>query len=229
MWVTILSFFKRITKNIKWYHIVIIIALLAIGTSIYYYNRAKTWKQEAKRMELNYDSYVEDTRYRMNKKEQRIAERDVVVLKYREMLNSRDSAIQSILKNLESNDIKLRNVESALSVQLEINEELKSKVGRDTVFVNVGDSIIYKIREIDSIQVASLKVKRIKVVGEDSASYKISYRPILYVSIDKYKEGKWKFINLFKWRDKIRKVTVNSNDKILNPKEIIYIEQKGKR
>jgi hypothetical protein len=198
-----------------------------MGFGIISCKRAQKEKELRETAENNFSAYSDSLTVRKMKDDslnRTILERDILILSNRQLLNSQATVIKDLKNNLNQSDIKIKNVEHLYNVELEINKELRSRVYTEVITDKDPTTSDYII-ERDTARIATLTIIRAKYSNEDSARYTVTYNPTLYITKSSYKEGKWRFINIFKWREKKDKVSINSKDNILVPKEIIYIEK----
>lgn len=203
-----------------------IIILLLVMAVVILSMRWRAAHKEKERVISNIAAMSTETKILLNNDSITIAEKDRLLLTQDEIIDNQDLSIQALVSNLKSNNIKLKNTESALFAQIVLNKSLKSKVTIDTVYSELSlDSIPQmNLVERDTASVGSLQIIRAYVLGADSADYKVSYSPKVYVTISTYKDGTWKVKNIWKWRRKITKATVNTDDKFFSPTEVLYIE-----
>lgn len=203
-----------------------IIILLLVMAVVILSMRWRAAHKEKERVISNIAAMSTETKILLNNDSITIAEKDRLLLTQDEIIDNQDLSIQALVSNLKSNNIKLKNTESALFAQIVLNKSLKSKVTIDTVYSELSlDSIPQmNLVERDTASIGSLQIIRAYVLGADSADYKVSYSPKVYVTISTYKDGKWKVKNIWKWRTKVTKATVNTDDKFFSPTEVLYIE-----
>lgn len=219
-----LTVIKTLLSQIKLKHILILVAIAGMVLAFIFYNRAKKFKEEAEIKQNNLEAYQESTKIQYTAFGKALAERNIMYYTTKELNNSQAEEIKDLRNIAREANIKINRTESLLRTQISINEQLKSKVHIDEVPTSAGDSTTVTYIERDTAIIQTLKIIREYTFGADSADYDVSYHPILYVLVDRYKEGNWKIKNLFRWRDWQYKVNVISNDSILKPEDVIYIK-----
>jgi len=135
----------------------------------------------------------------------------------KELKKSSDSTIKKLVNNNSRLNNKLKNTEYLLDIALGMKVDTNVVVQK--VYIN---DTLYK--EIDSLQIASFTLVRLKYSNELTAKYEITYKPELFISINHYKDGKWRLRNLFVKRDVIYKVDVKANDDILQPASLTVVK-----
>ena len=134
-----------------------------------------------------------------------------------EAKNTSDSTIKKLVTENTKLGNKLKRTEYLLGLQMGI--DIDTIVTTKTVYLNDTTFI-----EIDSLQINTLKIIRNKLSSNDTAKYHIEYKPELFVSINWYKDGKWRLRNIFIPRTRIYKVDVKANDDILKPSKLTVIK-----
>lgn len=222
MWLAVTNFLSKL----KFIHVLIAILLLCIITIIFISRLYIKEKHNRIRINNNLESYQEVTKTTINSLGNTVAERNVMYYKTKEINRSQAIEIQDLKEQLQQNNIKLNRTSDLYRTQLEINKNLTSTVYYDTIYTFFDDSTQFQtnVFERDTARIQTLTIIREFNLLSDKADYKVSYNPILYTAVDKYKEGDWKLKNLFVWRDWQYKVNVWSNDSILKPTDIIYIK-----
>lgn len=135
----------------------------------------------------------------------------------KELLKSKDSKVKELLDKVSKQSVKIKNLEYILNIETGLQIDTLTEIRIDTV-----DR--YITNYIDSLSIGDFHLKRIQQVGTLTSKYKIEYTPTLFVSVEHYKDGKWKLRNLFHRRDIRYKVNVNTSDNLLKPHEVTILK-----
>jgi hypothetical protein len=131
------------------------------------------------------------------------------VLTNRELSNSRDAEVLNLLSTIKELNIKQKNLIQLLKLESNSTHDTTVVVKVDTI---PGTTIV---RELDSLTIGKLHIKRIKLSTDNIAKYKVVYNPTLTIIVHEEKIGKWKLRNLFHKREKETLVDVISDDELL--------------
>lgn len=135
-------------------------------------------------------------------------EQRVTIEEYKKIIASGDKEKTYLKTQVESMGVKLKKIESMGIYGTEI------KYDSIPVFVYLTDST-----QIDKYNDGYVNLTRTKNSNSDSAIYNINIKDSLIWTVNWYFLEKWKFKNIFKWRDKYYKLDA----KLMNPKaEITY-------
>jgi len=194
----------------------IVIILIIVGIVMYF-----TSKYRATIDRLEYNVKVNDTKVKVwtNKFGEVVAEKSALMLTQNEFKNSTNEKIETLKSKLKANDVKIKNLEYALSVEVGFDADSIVPIITDTLRIN--DSV-FVVQRLDSLVIGDFKLTRYEI--NNTSDYKITYKPTLYIAISHYKNGKWKLRNLFHRRDIRYKATVSSSDDMLKPKDIQIIK-----
>jgi len=135
----------------------------------------------------------------------------------KQLKKATNETIKAITNTNKELGIKLRKTEYLLHTSLGLRIDTVLTPYYDTINNNI-------VVEIDTLIIKTLKIKRIKELGTNKATYTIEYKPTLTGSINWYKEGKWKIKNIVIWRKKIYKIDLVADDGILQPTSLILIK-----
>ena len=133
-----------------------------------------------------------------------------------QLKHSTNETINQLVSENKRIGNKLRKTEAMIGI---VSELAIDTIVVPQIFI-VNDTTFL---EIDSLRIESFELIRNKYSNDSIAKYKINYRPHLMIFIERYKEGKWRLVNLWKWRPVLYKLDVVSNDTILKPANVTYI------
>lgn len=209
------NFIKNFWKKQK---IKIILSLIiAIFTGIiglgFFYFQQKLKSSIEEKNRLNEIVLKKTIWYRdkYNKLVTETTEQRTTLQEYEEMIKNGDEE-KLILKNqIEAMGIKLNKVETMGNYGINIFYDTIP------IFTTKLDSVT----EIENYKDNYISLIRIKNILIDTAYYSINIQDTLIWSIDQYFKEKWKFINIFKARDKYYKL----NAKLMNPNAKINFQQ----
>ena len=211
-------------SNIKMY-IAIFVGIVIISLASYSVIITKENKKNIELREIyksNYEAQViQTTKWYIDDSIQS-AKLQEITLSKKELLESRDKSIQDLVAYNKKLGNKIKQLEYALSVALNSNADTTVPITHDTITIQ-GKPVV---RELDSLTIGKPNIKRIHVVGTDSAQYSVIYNPTLYGYISWYKEGKWKFKNIFKPRNVIYQAEITSDDKFINIDKVLLIRKR---
>ena len=210
-------------NKIKEYLIIFwVVITIALGLVTYFsLNKINKLQIDNTRLQNNYEAQVKETMIWKTHDSLNVATAQEFILTYKEALKSSDSKIQELIKTNKSLGNRLKNVEYALRIEADTVIDTVIK----PVYIHTHDSVFI---ERDSLVIGKLTLRRDKVIGSDSAFYKIEYNPILSGFIHTHKEGKWKIKNIFIPREVNTYVDITSDDKLLNVKDVKLIKFKKK-
>jgi len=142
-----------------------------------------------------------------------------------DLRNSNDPIIIQLLN--EFDNLKLRKVTQMFTTNAHTKIKYNTRTIRDTVVI-YRDSL-QQVREYEEYSNDILSIKRIKdTVGSSIAHYEYNYNPSLSGAISWKKAGKWKPINIIKWRPKVWSINLVSNDTnmVIGNTKFVYVGKK---
>lgn len=134
-----------------------------------------------------------------------------------ELKRNNNLQIKELKDNAIAQGAKIKRLEAIISAQLSGKIDTVTIVHTDTI----NDTTFV---QIDSLTVGSFHLVRKLIIGDTIAKYNILYTPKLYVTIERFKYGKWTIRNILKPREIRYKAYVSSDDKFLSPTEVIAIK-----
>jgi len=194
--------------------IIVLFLLLVIGIGI---NKYKHLSEFSQYQGQNLASYAHNSELWRNNYGQLVITSAVKLSSLREAKTTSDSITKRLIAENKLLGNKLKRTEYIIGLHANMN--IDTVVNVMTIVVN--DTLF---KELDSLTIASFKLTRIKLSNETTAHYNIEYHPELYLSINWYKEGKWKFKNIFKPRQHIYEVDLRVNDDILKPSRLDVVK-----
>ena len=138
----------------------------------------------------------------------------------RRELRHSEGRVEELVDMNKELGIKLRKTKQLLSLEIQSNGNGYTITKYDTVYKL---DTIY-VFERDTFTNDYITIYRNKNITSDSAYYQYSYNADLFASINWFKRGNWKLINIVKWRKKKLKINITSSDTNLittNVKHII--------
>jgi len=194
-----------------------IITPMLIVTIIVGMRIIKNLETEKAIAEKNYTASKLQTSYWKTQYGDKIARGYQEELTVKQVLSSKDKEINALVNKAKSLNIKIRRLEYMLGIQSDTIIDTVSV----PVIIRINDTI-YK--EIDSLTIGKLEIKRVKISNDTIATWKVHYNPTIYAYLYWEKEGKWKPINVIKPRQKLYFADIVTDDKLINVKSVKLIK-----
>lgn len=206
--------FQKLTLN----KVLILVTIISTLYGIVMQTVSCNLSDKAKTYQNNYTVEVSKIKSYKDANGNLVSEKNNLLLTIDDLRNSNDSVIKQLLLQLDYSKLKLRKLEGATYI--------KSDAGYNfNVKSNKSDITLWT----DSVRIDSIKLETFKYSNKwiefdlskrsdmDSANVKIKTYSELMIYYSWYKEGKWRFRNIFSPRKKNLKTDVVD----LNPNTII--------
>jgi len=183
---------------------------------------------DATQWEHNYSTLETTTTKYINDLGDSVTSVNTRYLTVSELKDSKDKELQDLLgrfgkikKDNHLLNIKLNTKQNFTTVTEYVYEDNPYGSDIELISTTYGSSATGALREtetetfpteIEHYKSDVIDLIRTKAHDSDSSKYLINYHPNLYVQIGWYKLGKWKLKNLIKWRPKVWKTDITSND-----------------
>ena len=153
-----------------------------------------------------------------------VSKRQAVYVDLGSKVTQKDAESKRQQREINALGIKNKNLKAIVEVQMDIVDSLKGVIYKIPIYNidSIGDTVSVNYVERDTATIQTLTIYRTRYSWEDTSRYKINYSPKLSAYASREKEGKWKLVNLFKWRRKYDVIRIFSNDSILKTTEIKY-------
>ena len=179
------------------------ISLVFIIVSINYCNKADRLSDNIIATDAGTTQYVTTNGHH-------VSETQTLINTRRELKHSEGRVKELVDMNKELG-IKLRKTKQLLSLEIQSNGNGYTITKYDTVY------------KLDTFINEYITIYRNKEITSDSAYYQYNYSADLFASINWFKRGNWKLINLVKWRKKKLKINITSSDTNLITTNIKHI------
>lgn len=172
----------------------------------------------------NYEAVTTGTTHTLTDNNKMVSSAMKLVFSRDQIINAKDAMIKDLLELNSELEIKLRKTESLLKGKIVVTGKGETIVYHDTVYSTEFLDMIEYIMESDTFNNNYLYFTRAKDSRTDKAIYNYTYSTDVLANVNWYKDGKWKPINLFKWRSKKVKVDIIGEDPNMVIDSIIFIE-----
>lgn len=217
--------FKLLQNKIALYALgvfLILIVLLSVTIKLMY-NRIDTLKYEKNKWRDNYTAQTLETWKWKTKTGEVVASSVAEILTKNEIIDSKDHDIQKLNEYAGKLDIKIKNLQAMISVSLDTVHD--TIVRPDVVYLPGGKEYIM----YDTVPIGKSFIYRVFNSTDSLARYRVELRGNLYLYYEgEQKQGKWKLINLFVWREKLPIISAVSDSPLINVQhmKMVVIDKK---